>query len=1481
MACQINFKAPNGNDSILYRDLLTQFPTAETAVKNYLKYRDTPSSNKDENGEPTIRTVLNKIKQDAEIRLVNKKNNLLNEDGSKKEFASETVARNLANKVTDNLRGTGKIAKAVFSNLNNRYTIEIVNNDELNSAPVGNLEEIHFKRVSQFKIEEINSINDRVRDLTIKLKDRSWAKGMTEDEISTKLKQYYYQKETLLTRKEVLEQSFKISSSPKVGEYFQSMFEEDIKYIDILLESSDIEDIFLAKAIINMYSRIGDFDNNINDHPIFSESQILDGEVSKEIQTAFKEMSLKMSKYTIKFDQVLKSSVLDVINQHSALFKKLNLDTSTISYSRVIEAIDDINFWDKSFHRADTNVFTPGIKDNKKNLLAALIVRVMQESTERATVKAQTKIEKLKQLLPKVTEKLKQMGFTNDLFEIFKQKFKGKDVWTGRLIVRYSENYFADSYKYHRQINKDISDIFLKLKNESNSQEDVEKYLKQINYLIEERNKWFKENHEYFNIDKLSELHKDFSDIVQNPSPDLAYEDFLKKELGEWQYNKLIQEQKEKLKNYRVEKELQLASVGMDENSLDFKVWEVLNSPYSINKYLNGEELTITMADGSVQPFQDVYQDYLLAKYMDEVQDILTEEEIARERINIFNKKIRFGLPIKNDATVVIPLRNNKVTGELTDYYDNTFDTIQNDPDLAEFYDFMMDTVQGLYEHMPDYAKKDFQFNSIAMVKKDFMEKFLSEGPGMMDVIKMAGKDFHDMIVKGLTADTYESDESMSEFVENPSNKMNYGYLQKVRNLVNPVYQRLLQEAITRGEDMTPENKKRIRIKATEEVLENYSFDLGNVLAYYISMTELKNARNQVLPMINVLHYIFNEKLLDKNGKQRANDMERMLHQVKVFTGNRTQEVEMVSERKILNSDEKEELNKIHALLRETLNSDKLPNGIPIDSLYPGSAEMKEAMDFLAEEEEFRLLKILELANKLGTNVTGSAVGDGLLKFLRFLSIGWNLGSILPNMAAGYYANMAMASEEKELADGTKLISLKDMVRSYKIVMDSILNNLSFGKVKTENAKKLYFIMERGRFLSDSSNEFQKAKIVSTISNKWEFFHPFTANKRQEYVNQSVIVMSRYMAIPVVAADGSISNLWDAIDSDGNLKPEFDTLENQEKFKDDSDFMIDTRIQIREIINRTHGDYSELGRMQANKHFFMRAVTLMKKWMFSAIMVRFGTEDANLNLGTGVKGRYRSYDRNSLTFAAGVLGSVTFGIPGLIFSGALAFGAGSIYGNNAKSIPITKSFQYLGQRLLYSRLMWFNSQKYADKLSNQYNEYFTPLDAANMRANMQELANLLTLFAMYIASKLVLFDDDDEKDSSRRVTHNIVVNQIMKINKDLYYFGSLNTPGEFIKNAFPIARLVTNTTSVIESSTKLILDKELKSNENTLGDNLMKFVPSIFKPAMGELPFSKKDLEKPTEEPTFFKYLIEGNYGEDSKKKVTKTSKKKKQQEED
>jgi hypothetical protein len=1484
MACQINFKAPNGAESILYRDLLNQFPTVETAVKYYLKYKDIPVSSMDLNGEPTLKAVLNKIKQDAELNLLNKKNNLLNEDGSKKQFVNETIAGEVARKANNNLRGTGKIAKVSYSNDTNKYTINIVSNDELNSPSLGDLNVIHFERISKAKIEELNNAKDRIRSLNIKLgADRSWAKGLTEQQTNEKLRLFFYQKDSLTKRIEVIEQSFKVDSSPRVLEHFEYMFQEDLKYIDILLDSYDSEDLFLAKSIINMYTRIGDFENKLENHPIFSKEQIESGEVSKEIKDSFKQMSLKMNSFVPKFNKLLEKSVLDVIQQHSALFKKLNLDASTITYDRVIEAIDDINVWDKAFHRADTNVFT---KSGKKNLLSALIVRLMQESTERATTRTQSKILKLKELLPKLDERLKQLGFKKgNLYEIFKQKFTGEDTWTGRLITRFSEKYFSDSFEYNKQINLEISKIYDILRNEGLSQEQIKKYNNDITKLIESRNKWYKNTHEYFDINRLSALHTEFADIIENPVVDLEYEDFLKNQLGEWQFNKLIEEQRNKLKVYRVERELTLAELNSDGTDLEFKIWETLNNPYSLRKYVNGEELTITMEDGTVRPFSEVFQEHLLNDFVEKNQDILSDYQIAIEKANIFNRNIKFGLPIKNNAIVVVPLRKNKETGLDTGYYDNTFDTIQEDPVLSEFYDFMINTTQNLYDHMPDYAKKDFQSNSLSLVKKDFMAFFM-EGMSngnlrATDLIKMAGKDFHNMLVKGLTSDSYETDEAFSEFIENPDSKVNYGYLQKVKNIVNPVYQRLIEEATNRGEELTPEHKKQLRINATNEVLSNYSFDLGNVLAYYISMTELKNARNEVLPMINTLHYVFNEKLLDKNGKQRTEDIERMQHQVKVFTGNRTQKIELESDRKILTSEESDEVKKLQGVIRDMLNSESLSNGIPISSLYPGSQELSKAIDDAAEDEDQRLLKILRLIDRLGNNVTGSAIGDGLLKYLRFLSIGWNIGSIIPNMAAGYYANMALAAEEKELADGTKLISLKNMVRAYKIAFDSILNNLSFGKIKTDNARKVYSIMTANSFLSDSSNDFQKAKVTSTISGKWEMLHPFTPNSRQEYVNQSVIVISRYMGIPVTRADGTVSNLWDALDAEGNLKPEFDTEENRTKFSNDSDYMIDSRIQIRELINRTHGDYSELGRMMANKTFFMRCVVLMKKWMFSAIMVRFGTEQGDLNLGVGTKGRYRSYDRNSLTFAATVLGSVTFGIPGLIFTGGLAFGVGSFYGNNTGNVPFTKNLQYLGQRLLYSRLMWFNSEKYADKMSNQYNEYFTPLDAANMRANMQELANLLSLFAIYLVSKMVLFDEDDEKDSLRRQTHNIVINQILKINKDLYYFSSLSTPSEFIKNAFPIGRLVDNSKSVVESATKLVLDKELKSNENTMGDNLMKFVPSVFKPVFGELPFSKADLNKPTQEAKFYQTLIEGNYGEDSKKKTTKASKKKTEEEED
>jgi hypothetical protein len=466
-------------------------------------------------------------------------------------------------------------------------------------------------------------------------------------------------------------------------------------------------------------------------------------------------------------------------------------------------------------------------------------------------------------------------------------------------------------------------------------------------------------------------------------------------------------------------------------------------------------------------------------------------------------------------------------------------------------------------------------------------------------------------------------------------------------------------------------------------------------------------------------------------------------------------------------------------------------------------------------------------------------------------------------MAAGYYANFALAAAQYKLQDNTNLLSMGGMTRAYKIVSNSILKNLTFSKVILDPARKVKNIMESADYLSDSSNEFNKASQISAVTGKWEWTHYFTPNKRQEYVNQSTLVIARYMEIPITDKNGNVSNLYDALDINGQLLPEFQTAENVEKFTMGSPFMLDLVLQIKEMINRTHGDYTQIGKMEASTTILGRFITFMKKWMASAINTRFATEQENKTMGIKTKGRYRSYDKNSLALLGGGLGLVTLGLPGMAAVGLASYFLGETIGNKnvTNPVPFTQNLKYLLQRLLYSKMMWFNPKKYSDLLGEQYNEHFTPVDAANMRANMQELSQIITLFILYLLAKIALFDEDDEKDSPRRIAHNIVLNQLLKVNKDLYYFSSLKTPGQFVKNAFPIARVIDNSTSTLDSAGKLIIGKKLRTNENTLGDNLQKFIPNAFRPVFGEIPLTPGDIEKPTTEPIMFKYLIEGDTG--------------------
>jgi hypothetical protein len=200
---------------------------------------------------------------------------------------------------------------------------------------------------------------------------------------------------------------------------------------------------------------------------------------------------------------------------------------------------------------------------------------------------------------------------------------------------------------------------------------------------------------------------------------------------------------------------------------------------------------------------------------------------------------------------------------------------------------------------------------------------------------------------------------------------------------------------------------------------------------------------------------------------------------------------------------------------------------------------------------------------------------------------------------------------------------------------------------------------------------------------------------------------------------------------------------------------------------------------------------------------------------------------------AGAVVGTTF-MPGIgtVVGGFGGFIAGKLFGRKSQQ-KFTEEFFGTSMDLI---------RKMIRSKSKNYSDQFNEVDAANMRANIQEIAFMLSLIGTYIISKLALWDEDEPM--KNQVAHNMTLNQINRLLSDLTFFTNPQTPGDMVEQAIPVSRLFNNGSRLMSSGLKLMYGKELQANENTFMQNAAKNVPVMFRPIFGEPIISKHEQEK-------------------------------------
>jgi hypothetical protein len=402
-------------------------------------------------------------------------------------------------------------------------------------------------------------------------------------------------------------------------------------------------------------------------------------------------------------------------------------------------------------------------------------------------------------------------------------------------------------------------------------------------------------------------------------------------------------------------------------------------------------------------------------------------------------------------------------------------------------------------------------------------------------------------------------------------------------------------------------------------------------------------------------------------------------------------------------------------------------------------AKVKEQYDKgLISEKEYvnSTATLYTQADQLGGYKTWSAIGDDVLAYMQLKAIGWNVFSAMSNLGFGFLSNMT------EAADGRRF-NASDFWSALSVTFHSVGRSASFGLYETETSQKIHNLMEKWDIMNSARFEVAESKKYK-IKNSLDAIMPMTMQERTEFINQATVLVAilKHEKLTIGEEEKSV---WDWYNAKGELPEANDALESRLKGI------------VSETVTDIHGNYDNLHRaMLLKKTFLGRAAIQFKTWAAMGFHNRFSGDDYSVNSGIVKRGRYRSYAN---------------------FFGEM----GAIRGTLEITLQLAKK---LVGGTNFEKLV---GEEHA----------FDEVDAANMRKNLTEIAQIMSIMALGLIFKGFAFDKDDDVGSDLKFLTIFLLNQTNRMQTDIMFYTS---PIEFTKlqkQALPIFSLVTDSYRLI------------------------------------------------------------------------------------
>ena len=489
--------------------------------------------------------------------------------------------------------------------------------------------------------------------------------------------------------------------------------------------------------------------------------------------------------------------------------------------------------------------------------------------------------------------------------------------------------------------------------------------------------------------------------------------------------------------------------------------------------------------------------------------------------------------------------------------------------------------------------------------------------------------------------------------------------------------------------------------------------------------------------------------------------------------------------------------------------------------------------------------------DNLGLDLTTSGILQGLMKTTILKGLGVNFISGLFNRLEGLNSLLVMDKTGSYWSKDNAMYATGHMnlFNTVKILPNVITKQW---EAKYNQVQKIKSFLELMNVIQDRKNVFES----NSESSKYDLgnlkLYALSVDN-PEAKNQGTIALAVAMdhmvtdndgiQVPLYDREGNF-NAFEMVNGELVLKEQFVDPENG--INNIYDFMASEEIfqlkqKMTQAISKSQGNYDSDDVMYLTKNTWGKLASTFTKWRYEHIMQRF-SPGQGWDLSTGnkrAKGRYSHLwqSTGSMVAAGGVAAGITFG-----FGIPVVVGMGGI---GLTNLVVKKFFKdtYVGEIERQSNFL----QEYSNfllstlietlnyplrlisangKFSIKYDPYkkmvqnntMTEDQANNIAACTRELAIMLMWIGILLAFKAMTWDDDDDKDSDRRMLHNFGDNQINRIVNSMLAYAN---PKAMLSDVtrFAVAEQIFKIQDVIAG-----LNGDSKSGEK-LGRNLLDITP--------------------------------------------------------